>query len=483
MSNLHEVSPIKFGTDGWRAIIGDQFTFANVRNIALGIGYWIQESHPSDRPVLIGYDTRFLSPEFAEVLATTFVNMGIPVLMSSDFLPTPTLAWSVSRHGAAAGVMVTASHNPAIYNGIKVRLSSGAAAQVSDTDSILNFYNASLAQGLDKQLVNTGNEELLSKVDFVEEYLNHIEAQVDIDLIRTAGLRVLVDSMHGAASRLLSAVVNGGKTVVIDQRADVNPSFPDMRAPEPIAANLAKTIEMITGSSGHEFDCGFAFDGDGDRMGLIDERGDFVSALDTFSLLVHSSLEVRSEVGPVVRSLTMSKLVDKIARSCGQKVHETQVGFKHLAPVMAEEDAVLAGEESGGTAFRGHVCERDGLLSALRVLELIAIKNKGPRTLLDGLMVEHGQHRYKRIDFPFDTKAHTDLYHHLINAVPKTLAGRRVVDTDQMDGFRYHLEDGWWVSVRESGTEPLVRVYAEMETDSEVDFAIAEVARLLGLDQ
>ena len=483
MSNLQEIAPIEFGTDGWRAIIGDQFTFENVRNIGLGIGCWIQESHPSDRPVLVGYDTRFLSPEFAEVLATTFVSMGIPVLMSSDFLPTPTLAWSISRHGAAAGVMVTASHNPAIYNGIKVRLSSGAAAQVSDTDSILEFYNASLAQGLDKQLVNTGNEELLSKVDFVEEYLNHIEAQVDIDLIRTAGLRVLVDSMHGAASRLLSAVVNGGKTVVIDQRADVNPSFPDMRAPEPIAANLAKTIEMITGSSGHEFDCGFAFDGDGDRMGLIDERGDFVSALDTFSLLVHSSLEVRSEHGPIVRSLTMSKLVDKIARSCGQKVYETQVGFKYLAPVMMEENAVLAGEESGGTAFRGHVCERDGLLSALRVLELIAIKSKGPRTLLDGLMVEHGQHRYKRIDFPFDTKAHTDLYHHLINAVPKTLGGKRVVDTDQMDGFRYHLEDGWWVSVRESGTEPLIRVYAEMETDSGVDFAIAEVARLLGLDQ
>ena len=482
MSNLQETSPIKFGTDGWRAIIGDQFTFENVRNIGLGIGCWVQENHPSNQPVLVGYDTRFLSPEFAEVLAKTFVGMGIPVLMSSGFLPTPTLAWSISQHGAAAGVMVTASHNPAIYNGIKVRLSSGTAAQVSDTDSILKFHNASLAQGLDKQFANTGNDDLLSEVDFVEKYLKHIETQVDIELIRAAGLRVLVDSMHGAAARLLSAVVNGGKTVVIDHRADMNPGFPGMRAPEPIAANLAQTMEMITESIGHEFDCGFAFDGDGDRLGLIDERGDFVSALDTFSLLVHSALEVRSEVGPIVRSLTMSKLVDKIARSCGQKVYETQVGFKHLAPVMMENNAVLAGEESGGTAFRGHVCERDGLLSALRILELIAIKNEGPAILLDRLMVEHGQHRYKRIDFPLNAGGQTDIYQHLINAVPKTLGGKRVVDADQIDGFRYHLEDGWWVSVRESGTEPLVRIYAEMENDSEADFAIAEVARLLGLD-
>lgn len=482
MFDLHETSSIKFGTDGWRAIIGDQFTFENVRNIGFGIGRWIQENSSGDGSVLIGYDTRFLSSEFAEVLANTFIGMRIPVVMSKDFLPTPALAWSVSRLGATAGVMVTASHNPAIYNGIKVRLSSGSAAQVSDTDLILRLQEKSLGQGLNQYVVNTDSEHLLSREDFIEKYLNHLEKQVDIELIRSAGLCVLVDSMHGAAAGLLSTIVDGGKTVVIDHRAEVNPSFPGMRAPEPIAVNLDKTMEMIAGSIGHKFDCGFAFDGDGDRMGLIDERGQFVSALDTFSLLVHSSLEVRSESGPIVRSLTMSKLVDKIALSCGQEVYETQVGFKHLAPVMIEKNAVLAGEESGGTAFRGHVCERDGLLAALRILELIAIKNDGPGNLLERLMVQHGNHRYKRTDFPIDTKKLTNIYQHLINSVPKTLGGKRVIDTDQIDGFRYHLEGGWWVSVRESGTEPLIRIYAEMDSDSETDSAIAEVARVLGLD-
>jgi len=482
MPDLHETPLIRFGTDGWRAIIADEFTFENVHSVAFGIARWVQEKSSGDGRVLVGYDTRFLSPQFADILANTFTGMSIPILMSSDFLPTPALAWSVAQYGATAGVMVTASHNPAMYNGIKVRLSSGSAAHVSDTDSILEFRDSYLAQGKSWRDFKFDNEHVLSKVNFVESYLSHVENQVDIELIRSAGLYVLADSMHGAAAGLLSRIVNGGKTVVVDYRADVNPSFPGMRAPEPIATNLSEAVRMISQPSGQKFDCGFAFDGDGDRMGLIDERGQFISSLDTFSLLVYSSLQVRSEVGPIVRSLTMSKLVDKIAFACEQEVYETQVGFKYLAPMMIEKNAVLAGEESGGTAFRGHVCERDGLLAALRILELIAIKNEGPGTLLHRLRVEHGDHRYKRVDFPVDTNELTNTYERLINSVPKELGGIRVLDTDQIDGFRYHLEGGWWVSVRESGTEPLVRIYAETENDSATNSAIVEIARVLGLD-
>ena len=464
--------PITFGTDGWRAVIGDEFTFANVDLLARGFGEWFLASDLGESPVLIGYDTRFLSNEFATTISESLSRMSIQVFLSESPIPTPALSWSVTDMNAGAGIMVTASHNPARYNGIKIKTSDGMSADEGVTDQILNAVER-LKDASDGHFRSNGTQVI--RKNFMPPYIQQIKRQVDLELIKNSELSVVVDGMHGAGSEIFSRIFSESSVSVHEIRRESNPSFPNMRAPEPIAINLSSTMEYV--SADDEIQCGFAFDGDADRFGLVDEGGQFISSLDTFSLLTEGAYRVRGDKGPVVRSLTMSTLVDRIAEAYGQQVFETKVGFKYLAPIMRENDALMAGEESGGTAFRGHVCERDGPLSALRIMELMAATKKSPGELLRSLHELYGERSYDRYDLAVTSEVTTRLMDRLESEVPDKIGELSVIGTDRIDGFRYLLENNSWATVRLSGTEPLVRVYAETENRRLTELVIEDIVK------
>ncbi len=472
MDKLGHIHPISFGTDGWRAVIGDEFTFANVDLLARGFGEWFLASHYSERPVLVGYDTRFLSSEFATTISDSLSRMSIQVFLSKTPIPTPALSWSITDMTAGAGIMVTASHNPAQYNGIKIKTSDGMSADEPITDQILNAVER-LKDAPDGHF-RSPSARVIRK-DFMPSYIQQIARQVDLELIKKSELSVVVDGMHGAGSGIFSEIFSDSRVSVHEIRRELNPSFPNMRAPEPIAINLSSVMEYV--GADDKIQCGFAFDGDADRFGLVDEAGQFISSLDTFSLLTDGAYRVRGDEGPVVRSLTMSTLVDRIAEAYGQRVFETKVGFKYLAPIMQEKDALIAGEESGGTAFRGHVCERDGPLSALRIMELMAATNKSPGELLRSLHEVYGKRSYDRYDFVVTSEVTKRLMDRLESVVPNSIGELSVIGIDRIDGFRYLLENNSWATVRLSGTEPLVRVYAETENRRSTKLVIDDIVK------
>ena len=462
--------PIAFGTDGWRAVIGDEFTFANVDLLARGFGEWLLASDLGQSPVLIGYDTRFLSNEFATTISESLSRMSIQAFLSESPIPTPALSWSVADMNAGAGIMVTASHNPARYNGIKIKTSDGMSADEGVTDQILSTVDR-LKDASERHFRSNGPRVI--RKDFMPSYIQQITRQVDLELIKNSELSVVVDGMHGAGSGIFSRIFAESSVSVHEIRRELNPSFPNMRAPEPIAINLSSTMEYV--SEDDKIQCGFAFDGDADRFGLVDEAGQFISSLDTFSLLTEGAYRVRGDKGPVVRSLTMSTLVDRIAEAYGQRVFETKVGFKYLAPIMRENEALIAGEESGGTAFRGHVCERDGPLSALRIMELMAATKRSPGELLRSLHVLYGERSYDRYDLVVAPEVARRLMERLESEVPDSIGELSVIGTDRIDGFRYLLENNSWAAVRLSGTEPLVRVYAETENRRFTELVIEDI--------
>ncbi len=472
MDKSGHIHPIVFGTDGWRAVIGDEFTFANVDLLARGFGEWFLASNHRERPVLIGYDTRFLSDEFATTISESLSRMSIQVFLSESPIPTPALSWSVTDMNAGAGIMVTASHNPARYNGIKIKTSDGMSAAEGVTDQILDVVGR-VRDRLDGHSRSNSTRVILK--DFMPSYIQQIASQVDLELIKNSELSVVVDGMHGAGSGIFSQIFYESNVSVHEIRRESNPLFPNMRAPEPIAINLSSTMEYV--GADNKIQCGFAFDGDADRFGLVDEAGQFISSLDTFSLLTDGAYRVRGDTGPVVRSLTMSTLVDRIAEAYGQQVFETKVGFKYLAPVMLEKDALIAGEESGGTAFRGHVRERDGPLSALRIMELMATTKKPPGELLRSLHQLYGERSYDRYDLAVTSEVTRRLMDRLESEVPNSIGELSVIGIDRIDGFRYLLENNSWAAVRLSGTEPLVRVYAETENRRSTELVIEDIVK------
>ena len=473
-----EAVPIKFGTDGWRGRIADNYTFSSVRRCADGFAKYLAEYEGKERPIVVGYDRRFASEAFAAAASEVLAGHGFQVLLTQTATPTPVIANAVREHSAAAAVNITASHNPPADNGFKVRDSFGGAIAPQDLkrieehipDTQENIPRARLSKALDSGTV--------IYIDPNPAYISKIETLVDLDRIRNAGLQVLVDAMWGNGAGWFGNLLDGGSTQVMEIHSDRNPIFPEMRRPEPIPPNvdvgLAATLD--TGS-----DVLVITDGDADRLGIGDERGVFVDQLRVYALLAYYLLEVRGERGPIVKTLSTTSLLLKLADMYDVPIFETGVGFKYVAPKMLEVDALIAGEESGGFAFRGHVPERDGILAGLYILDMMVQLERKPSELIELLFDRVGPSYYKRVDTPMEASERPAKQTLAESAAPSQIGGLKVTGINRTDGHKFELEDGGWLLVRFSGTEPVVRVYCETTEEQRVDSIIADGLAIIGL--
>jgi alpha-D-glucose phosphate-specific phosphoglucomutase len=471
---------IKFGTDGWRAIIGEDYTFDNVRACAASVARYLQRHALDGRGLVVGYDTRFASEDFAAAVAAVAAAGGIRVVLSDRACPTPVVSFSIIDRKAGGGVVVTASHNPWRWNGFKYKPDYGGSASpeiIAEIEEDLPALAETQVPRLDADAAKERG--LLELFDPRPPYLAQLRRLVDVERLRAAGLRVCYDAMYGTGAGYFTELLAGGKTTVEELHGFRNPLFPGMHAPEPIARNLD---EMQATMSRGSFDAGIATDGDADRVGIADERGNFVNQLQVFALLAYYLLEYRGERGPIVKSVTTTAMVQRLGELYGVPVHETQVGFKFLGPKMMATDAIVGGEESGGYGFRGHVPERDGILAGLYMLDFVARTGKRPAELLAELYAKVGEHHYDRVDITLRDDQRDAIRARAEAARPKTVAGVNVSAIDTTDGYRFMLGDAGWLLYRFSGTEPLLRIYTEVRGDPAlVERVLAQGREMLGV--
>jgi phosphomannomutase len=471
---------IKFGTDGWRGIIDREFNTRNVRFCAQGASSYIKSQGLTADGVIIGYDTRRRSDEFAKAVAEVTAGNGIPTTLCDRPAPTPTVSYAVVGQAAAGGVVITASHNPPEWNGFKYKPGFGGSAGQDVVDDL----ELRIADAHDSGIVqSTSLEEaerigLFTYMDPLPSYLGQLASLVDLRAIRDAGLKVVADGMHGTGGGLFSRLLNGGTTQVTDLRADPDPSFPGMVQPEPIAGNLSQLMTAVPSGSA---DIGLANDADADRLGVVDENGRYITTLQAFALICLHQLKILGKEGPLVRSITMTRMIDRLAEKYEVPVYDAPVGFKHLGQAMMEQNALLVGEESGGYAFRGHIPERDGILSGLMILEMMVKTGKSVSGLIEMLNDEVGPYHYDRWDLEIEPSERREIESRLSDARPDYLAGYKVESIDTRDGLRYGLERGHWVLIRFSGTEPLLRIYAEASSPDDVQDLLSEARGLAGV--
>ena len=471
------MSKIRFGTDGWRAKIGEDFTFTNVRFLTQALVKYLSKKQLVSN-VVVGYDTRFLSFEFAKTVATIISQNNIPVTMTSSFVPTPALSYCITELKADAGVMITSSHNPFDWNGMKIKTSEGISLPEKETAIIESYID-------DSQIFDTNQRELFEKnlakgyirwYDPQPSYIKNLNNFVNIEAIKHSKLKILIDPMYGSAQGWLLKILEGSTTTPTEIHSTINPSFPSLQAPEPIPKNLTESLHLMQNT---KYDIALATDGDGDRFGIIDDKGNFINQLEAFALIVYYYFEIKKLRGPIIRSVTMSRMIDKLGEKYNSPVFETPVGFKYLSQKMLETNAILAGEESGGAAFIGHISERDGILAGLMILDLITTTGKKIPDLLSDLYKIVGQHSYHRLDIPFDDTRRNEILNKLENMRPSEIAGLKVLKRDNVDGYRFTLTNDWWLLIRISGTEPLIRIYTEMPSASLVKNALDIGKKLL----
>jgi phosphomannomutase len=468
-------NPVKFGTDGWRAIIAEDFTFENVQACAQAVADHFGETYGKDRHAVVGFDTRFLSEEFAVSVARVLAGNGFDVELADRPAPTPALSWRIIETGACGGVVVTSSHNPARWNGIKVKPHYGGSASPEIVADIERRVPAILAT--DGVKMAPAGDGAIRRFDPIPGYLDALSGQLDLTAVRSAGLELAFDPMYGAGAGLFESLLGGGTTRVTEIHNERNPAFPGIRAPEPIEPNLGELLGLVAGG---RFDAGIANDGDADRVGLVDERGRFVDQLRTFALIVHYLLGIRGLRGPVVRSVTTTNMATLLAEHYGVPAFETPVGFKHIGPLMMSEDALVGGEESGGYGFRGHLPERDGILAGLYLLDAVARSGKRPGELLEDVFAITGPHFYERVDYELELGSNAAVKAVLDAAAPREAAGHPIIASDRTDGWRFHIAEGWLL-LRLSGTEPLLRVYTEVRDERLVKPLLSAGARLAGI--
>ncbi|MFQ5997552.1 MAG: phosphoglucomutase/phosphomannomutase family protein, partial [Dehalococcoidales bacterium] len=449
-------NPIKFGTDGWRGIIAQDFTFDNVRFCAQGVADYLKQSGLATKGLIIGYDTRFASEDFASAAAETIAGNGIKAYLCSKATPTPVISFGVLAKKASGAIIITASHNQAIWNGFKYKNEHGSSAPDKVTVQIEKFIAQALAAGKVNQLpldeaLTQGRVEYL---DLAPVYLDQVAKLIDLNALRQSGLKVVVDSMYGAGAGYLKGMLEGGSTGIIEIHGERNPLFPGMERPEPIAVNLAQLSATI---KEHRANVGLATDGDADRMGIVDEKGTFLTQLQVFALLCLYLLEVRGERGAIVKTITTTSMLYRLGEIFKVPVYETPVGFKYVAPLMRAEKAFIGGEESGGYGFWGHVLERDGILACLYFLDMMVKTGKAPSELLDYLYSKVGPHYYQRMDVRFPEEERQAIINRLQNNPPQSIEGVKVAKQDTTDGFRFILMDNTWLLIRFSGTEPVLR--------------------------
>jgi alpha-D-glucose phosphate-specific phosphoglucomutase len=468
---------IKFGTDGWRGVIAEDYTFANVRRCTQGFATYLLEQGRQGQWVIVGHDKRFQSENFAAAAAEVLAGNGLNVYLTNGATPTPTIAYAVVDKKACGAVNITASHNPPTDNGFKVRDPNGGAI---DPDGLLRIEAAIPDSAEDAKRIPLNDAVRDGKVvvfDASEAYIANLHKLVDIERIKKAGFTVMVDAMWGNGGGWFTRLLEGGKTRVIEIHNTRNPAFPEMKRPEPIRPNidvgLKSTLE-------NHADVLLITDGDADRCGVGDENGEFINQLRVYALMALYLLEVRRQRGAIVKTLSTTTMLNKLGKIYNVPVYETGVGFKYVAPKMIETDAMIGGEESGGYAFRGNVPERDGILAGLYMLDFMVQTGKKPTELLKMLFDMVGEHFYDRVDTPFsgDRKDREQM---ILNAHPETIGGLKVTELVTVDGFQFKLEDGGWLLIRFSGTEPIMRVYCETTHGDKVKAILEDGLKIAGI--
>ena len=451
---------IKFGTDGWRARIAEMYTFDNVRRVTQGFASYLTEHGVADQGVVIGYDRRFSSDLFAEAAAEVMAGNDIHVWLTSHNTPTPVISYSVIEREAGGAINITASHNPPADNGFKVRDAAGGAIAPDGLRQIEAKIPASMDGVRRMDLHEAEERNRVRRWDPDPAYIAHIETLVDLDRLKQAGLKILVEPMYGNAVGWFPRLLAGGTNEITEIHAEHNPLFPDMERPEPIEPNINKALERTT-----EIDADVLLinDGDADRMGIGDENGTYIDQLRAFALLTYYLLEIRDERGPIVKTISTTSMLLRLAERYDVDVYETGVGFKYVAPKFLETNAMIGGEESGGYAFQGNVPERDGILGNLYFLDFMVRTGKRPSELVQMLFETLGQsYHYDRIDTRFPSEDRPEARKRLDAAQPETIAGLPVTDIVTLDGYKYELGEYGWLLIRFSGTEPVIRVYCEL---------------------
>ena len=460
---------IKFGTDGWRGLIADDFTFENVRRVAGAIASYLLKNEDSKRGVVVGYDTRFLSDRAARIVAEVIARGGIPVRLANDYVPTPAVSYNVKTLGAAGGVMVTSSHNPWNWNGVKFKAKFGGSA----TPAIMKSIEEELSAGA----MPSGRAASIEEVDLKPAYVEAITQFADLDLIRRANFKFAVDSMYGSGRTVLPKIFEAHDISYTAIRQQVNPLFPGIN-PEPILPHIALLQETVVKEKCH---AGLATDGDADRIGAVAEDGSFVDSHKCMSVLLNWLLVRKKWPGDVVRAFNTTGMMDRIAAKHGRKLHETSVGFKYIADLMMEQEILMGGEESGGIGYGRFLPERDGVLNALLLANVMAEERKPLGQLVSDLQREFGPHFYGRRDLHISDEIKNGAIRRAADPQTKKLGAYSIQRKENRDGIKCYLDaprtgNGGngngadpWVLLRASGTEPLLRCYAEAATPELVE--------------
>jgi len=454
---------VKFGTDGWRGIIADDFTYANVRVAAAAIANYVLAHEDAKAGVCIGYDTRFGSRSFAKVVAEVVAGAGIPVALAVEITPTPALSYAVRGRKAAGGVMITSSHNPAEWNGVKYKASYGGSGKPSIMTAIESY--------LDKPLAKAAVKAAIEEVDFNPEYIAAIARFADMDAIKASGFKFLIDDMYGAGRGVLAGIFTRAGVPFVEIRSEINPLFPGIN-PEPILPHIRATQLAVVAD---KCDAGLITDGDADRIGSVDEHGNVVDAHKILAILAKWLLERKKWPGDLTRAFNTTKMLDRIAAKHGRRLHEHGIGFKYVVDLMLAQEILIGGEESGGVGISRHLPERDGLLNSLLLANVMADEKKTLGELVAALQEEFGEHQYGRIDMHIDEALKQSAIARASGGVTE-IAGMKVLRVETLDGIKFFLENPdcaglvskgganaaeTWLLLRASGTEPLLRVYCE----------------------
>ncbi|MEJ2554972.1 MAG: phosphoglucomutase/phosphomannomutase family protein [Anaerolineae bacterium] len=474
---------IKFGTDGWRAVISDTFTFANLQLVAQAIAdYVLEETETSQPEVVVGFDTRFLSDRYAAEVARVLAGNGIVAWLTRADAPTPAISYNVVHKKAAAGIMITASHNAPRYNGVKLKAAYGGAVSRQQGHMVERLLDRNQEQARGPNMIDYQqalDRGLIRRFDPAWAYYEHLGQLLNVDVISSGELRVVADPMYGSGRGCFREFLSRTRTHIREIRGEMNPGFGGIH-PEPIARYLTALVAAVQSD---QADLGLATDGDADRIGAVDALGNFVDPHHIFALALRHLVEKRSWAGAVVKTVSTTMMIDRLAAKYSLKLHETPVGFNHIADLMLAEDVLIGGEESGGLSIKQHIPEGDGILMGLLLLEIMAEANAPLHELVTDLQATVGPACYTRRDLRLrHPVAKNEMVQRLTDGAPAHLNGQTVRQVDTRDGVKYRLADDSWLLIRPSGTEPVLRVYVEAPDQKGVDALIQAGRELAGLE-
>ena len=459
---------IKFGTDGWRGVIGDDFTFANVRRVASAIAEYVREESAPKGGLIVGYDTRFLSAECAQLAAEVVAAAGIPVILADQPTPTPAISYAVVARRTSGAIVITASHNPYRWNGVKFKAPYGGSA----APSIMRRIEAHLRK-LDRSPARRRKVKTapIETIDLVAPYLERLKTMVHLDRVHDSGRRFVIDPLYGTGRGCMARLFDGARIPYREIHSELNPLFPGLN-PEPIEPHVSELRRVVLEGS---YDAGLATDGDADRIGAIDRDGSFVDSHKIFSILLRHLVEDLGMRGEVVKTFSTTQMIDKLARKHQLPLHITPIGFKYICELMLTRDILIGGEESGGIGIKGHLPERDGILNSLLLAEVMADKGRTLGELVRELSAEYGPHEYDRVDLELALAAAQRVVRLVAQGKVKSVAGLKVTSIEDLDGAKMRFGDSAWLLVRASGTENLLRLYAEAPSREQVKALLDEM--------